>query len=311
MVEVASCQDQRKTSHRLYRARIVLVSQRSFQEVPSNSLTMTKGVNFSSCPDTFVKCYCEVNTVDGIMRATRLTEPCISIEGCISSNSGTFTFEGELDPGNNIDLDDVYENDDRERFEDTLCYSDSVRIPRRNLLQVHSAEQEDDYVVRENRLENNNFKDERGYRSVLRRRSGDEANYRNQDEEDDLEDEDEDGDDEKRVFFAVARPDDDDDDDDDDEDTARSGSETPKGRRIEEARSDYAAIAFEGKPEVDELQRNGHVQIRAAADDEECEDEATEILQYYDYESTGGTIQIGLALELVALSILFYLFLEI
>ncbi|XP_031365290.1 nuclear polyadenylated RNA-binding protein 3-like isoform X4 [Apis dorsata] len=245
------------------------------------------------------------------MRATRLTEPCISIEGCISSNSGTFTFEGELDPGNNIDLDDVYENDDRERFEDTLCYSDSVRIPRRNLLQVHSAEQEDDYVVRENRLENNNFKDERGYRSVLRRRSGDEANYRNQDEEDDLEDEDEDGDDEKRVFFAVARPDDDDDDDDDDEDTARSGSETPKGRRIEEARSDYAAIAFEGKPEVDELQRNGHVQIRAAADDEECEDEATEILQYYDYESTGGTIQIGLALELVALSILFYLFLEI
>lgn len=94
------------------------MSQRpsSFQDVPSNvSLTMTKGVNFSSCPDTFVKCYCEVNTVDGIMRATRLTEPCISIEGCIASNSGTFTFEGELDPGNSIDLDDVYENDDRER----------------------------------------------------------------------------------------------------------------------------------------------------------------------------------------------------
>lgn len=48
--------------------------------------------------------------------------------------------------------------------------------------------------------------------------------------------------------------------------------------------------------------------MKAAGDDEECEDEVTEILQYYDYESTGGTVQIGLALELVALSILFWLF---
>ena len=101
-------------------------------------------------------------------------------------------------------------------------------MPRRNLLQVRGVEQEDDYVVRENRVENNKFKDDRGYRSVLRRRSGDEANYRNQDEEEDLEDEDEDGDDEKRVFFAVARPDDDDDDDDDDEDTVNE-TEEPLG----------------------------------------------------------------------------------
>lgn len=57
------------------------------------------------------------------MRAARFTEPCISTEGCISSNARTFTFEGELDPGNNIDFDEAYENDDRERFEGTnlLC----------------------------------------------------------------------------------------------------------------------------------------------------------------------------------------------
>ncbi|XP_031776396.1 eisosome protein SEG2-like isoform X3 [Apis florea] len=236
MVEIASCQDQ----------------------VTGKPAIDCIGPGSFCCPDTFVKCYCEVNTVDGIMRATRLTEPCISIEGCIASNSGTFTFEGELDPGNSIDLDDVYENDDRERkLEDTLCYSDGTvgRVARRNLLQVQSVE--DDYVARENSVVGGKrFKDERGYRSVLRRRLGDEANYRNQDEEDDLEDEDEDGDDEKRVFFAVARPEDDDDDDDDDEDTVNE-TEEPLG----------------------------------------------------DYESTGGAKQIGLALELVAFSILFW-FLE-
>lgn len=112
-------------------------------------------------------------------------------------------------------------------FSDTLCHSDSMRVQRRHLLQVHGVE--DDYLLRENNLENKNFKNERGYRSVLRRRSGgDEANYRNQDEEEDLEDEDEDGDDEKRVFFAVGRPDDDEDDDDDDEDTVNE-TEEPLG----------------------------------------------------------------------------------
>ena len=82
-----------------------------------------KDVNFSSCPDSFGKCYCEVNIVGGIMRAVRFTEPCISAEGCISSNTGTFTFEGELDPSKSIDFDEAYENDERERFEGTnlLC----------------------------------------------------------------------------------------------------------------------------------------------------------------------------------------------
>lgn len=95
---------------------------RLFGEVSLSPLSMTKGVNFSSCPDTFGKCYCEVNTVDGIMRAARFTEPCISTEGCISSDSETFTFEGELDPGNSADFNEVYENDDRERFEGTCVY---------------------------------------------------------------------------------------------------------------------------------------------------------------------------------------------
>lgn len=53
------------------------------------------------------------------MRAARFTEPCISTEGCILSNTGTFTFEGELDPGNNNNFDESYENDARERFEGT------------------------------------------------------------------------------------------------------------------------------------------------------------------------------------------------
>lgn len=95
------------------------MSQRFFEEVFLNFLIMMKGVNFSSCPDSFVKCYCEVNIVNGIMRAARFTEPCISTEGCILSNTGTFTFEGQLDPGNNINFDESYENDARKRFEGT------------------------------------------------------------------------------------------------------------------------------------------------------------------------------------------------
>lgn len=98
------------------------MSQRFFEEVLLNFLIVMKGVNFSSCPDSFVKCYCEVNIVDGIMRAVRFTEPCISTEGCILSNTGTFTFEGELDPDNNNNLDESYENDARERFEGIIVY---------------------------------------------------------------------------------------------------------------------------------------------------------------------------------------------
>ena len=93
------------------------MSQHLLGEVASSCLPITKGVNCSSCPDSFAKCYCEVNIADGVMRAARFTEPCISTEGCIPSNAGTFTFEGELDPGGNVDFDEVYENDDRERYD--------------------------------------------------------------------------------------------------------------------------------------------------------------------------------------------------
>lgn len=73
-----------------------------------------KDMNFSSCPNGFGKCYSEVNIVGGIMRAVRFTEPCISAEGC---NTGTFTFEGELDLSKSIDFDEANELDERERFE--------------------------------------------------------------------------------------------------------------------------------------------------------------------------------------------------
>ncbi|XP_017756780.1 PREDICTED: uncharacterized protein LOC108548381 [Eufriesea mexicana] len=318
LVAIASCQDQRKSSHRLYRTRIILVSQRSFREVPSNSLTMTKGVNFSSCPDSFSKCYCEVNMVDGIMRAARFTEPCISTEGCISSNVRTFTFEGELDPGNNIDFDEAYENDDRERFEDTLCPPESARVVKRNLLQAASADQEEEYVLRENRLANKNFKGIHGYRSVLRSRLGDDADYSGQNEDDD-EDDDEEGD--EKSGPGDGKADEDDEEEEDDENSDENSDETighrgsAKGRRsprkhTRETRSDYAAIAFEGKQEVDEPERKGPMEIRSAT--EECEDDSTEPLRYYDYESARGTslaFRTGLALELVVLGILFW-FLE-
>lgn len=56
------------------------------------------------------------------MRAARFTEPCISTEGCTPSDVGTFTFEGELDPGSSIDFEEAYENDDHERFEGTKLF---------------------------------------------------------------------------------------------------------------------------------------------------------------------------------------------
>ncbi|OAD57333.1 hypothetical protein WN48_02259 [Eufriesea mexicana] len=199
----------RKSSHRLYRTRIILVSQRSFREVPSNSLTMTKGVNFSSCPDSFSKCYCEVNMVDGIMRAARFTEPCISTEGCISSNVRTFTFEGELDPGNNIDFDEAYENDDRERHvvSPGISASSKTQPP-----------------------------------ASCECRPGGGIGHRG----------------------------------------SAKGRRSPR-KHTRETRSDYAAIAFEGKQEVDEPERKGPMEIRSAT--EECEDDSTEPLRYYDYEN--------------------------
>ncbi|XP_076674002.1 uncharacterized protein LOC143372054 [Andrena cerasifolii] len=113
------------------------------------------------------------------MRAARFTEPCISTEGCISSNAGTFTFEGELDPGSNIDFDEVYENDDRERFEDTIPCPESAR-PARHLLQAYSRDAA--YGLRENRLANKKLRNARGYRSALRRRLDDDDDYQDEDD---------------------------------------------------------------------------------------------------------------------------------
>ncbi|KAK9304945.1 hypothetical protein QLX08_003877 [Tetragonisca angustula] len=259
------------------------------------------------CPGSFGKCYCEVNIVSGIMRAVRFTEPCISAEGC---NTGTFTFEGELDPSKITDFDEANEIDERERFEE------SARVARRNLLQAPATDQQNGYVLCENRLANKNFKCNRGYRSVRRSRLGDDAGYTNEDEDDDdYDDEDEDEDEEEDE-------DDDenfDEDDEDEEDDEENNDETiglrgsAKGRRsprkyIREARSDYAVNALEGKQEVDEPEKKGFIEIRSVEDD--CEDETTEPLQYYDYES-GGNIssdlhRVGLILELIALSVLFW-----
>ncbi|XP_017796174.1 PREDICTED: uncharacterized protein LOC108577522 [Habropoda laboriosa] len=310
LVAIASCQDQTETSDRLHRTRIVLVSSCSFQEVSLSSLTVTKSVKFSSCPDSFGKCYCEVNIVDGIMRAARFTESCVSTEGCISSNSGTFTFEGELDPGNSIDVDEAYGNDDHDRFKEKLYSIESVQAAQRHLLQASKAyEEEDEYGLRENSLENKNFKGIHGYRTVLRSRLGDDDIEQ---EEDDDDDDDEEVNDEESGGMSKEGSDEDDEDEDDGTIGVR---DVAKGRpslrkRIRERRPDYATMAFEGKPEVNELEKMmGPMEIRSVT--EECEDDSTEPLQYYDYESGGSTspnLQTELGMKLVALSILFWFF---
>ncbi|XP_043254217.1 nucleolin-like [Colletes gigas] len=125
------------------------------------------------------------------MRAARFTEPCISTEGCIPSNVETFTFEGEPDSSNSVDSKEVYENYDRERFEDTLRYSESARPSLRRLLQARRL---DEYGLRENRPSNKKLRNTRVYRSVLRGRSDDDADYDDKDEDDEEGDNDEGGD---------------------------------------------------------------------------------------------------------------------
>ncbi|KAK1133457.1 hypothetical protein K0M31_011264 [Melipona bicolor] len=165
--------------------------------------------NFSSCPDSFGNCYCEVN-----MRAIRFTEPCISAQKC---NIGTFTFK---DPSKSMDFDKAYENDERKRFEE------SARVARRNLLQALATYRQNGYVSCENRLANKNFKCNRGYRSILRSRLGDDA-YTNENEDDnddydnDEEEEEEEDDDEN---FA------DDEDEEDEEDNDETVTESEAAR---------------------------------------------------------------------------------
>ncbi|XP_076755726.1 uncharacterized protein LOC143426271 isoform X3 [Xylocopa sonorina] len=193
------------------------------------------------CPDSFGKCYCEVNTVDGIMKAARFTEPCISTEGCISSNAGTFTFEGELDPGNSVDFDEAYENDDRERFEDVLCHSKSVRAARRHLLEARYGDQEvdEEYGLRENRLANENFKDIRGYRSVLRSRFSDDAEEgqdgNDNDDNDDTDDDDDDEDENDESGLDDERDEEGDEEDEEDADETVNEPEAARNYDYESA----------------------------------------------------------------------------
>ncbi|KOX80069.1 hypothetical protein WN51_06484 [Melipona quadrifasciata] len=254
--------------------------------------------NFSSCLDSFGNCYCEVN-----MRTIRITKPCISAKKC---NIETFTFK---DPSKSMDFDEAYENDERKRFE-AFRFPESARVARRNLLQTFATYRQNGYVSCENRLANKNFKCNRGYRSILRSRLGDDA-YTNENEDDnddyDDDDEEEEGDDDENF------DDDEDEEDEEDNDETIGLLRSAKGRRspgkyIREARSDYAVNALEGKQEVDEPEKKGFVEIRSVKKD--CEDESTEPLQYYEYES-GGNIssdvhRVELILELIIMSILFW-----
>nr|XP_034188456.1 uncharacterized protein LOC117608051 isoform X5 [Osmia lignaria] len=194
MVAVASCQDQ----------------------VTGKPAIDCIGPGSFCCPDSIGKCYCEVNIVDGIMRAARFTEPCISTEGCTISDVGTFTFEGEHDPGSSIDFEEAYENDDRERFEDTIYYSESVRAGKRHLLQAYSHRSMLEYESRENRPSNENLKNERGYRSLLRSRLNGDAGYDAQVQEEDNE-EDEEKDEDNTDYDEKA---------DDEEEDEEEGDET-------------------------------------------------------------------------------------
>ena len=91
-------------------------------------------------------------------------------------------------------------------------------MARRNLLQAPATDQQNGYVLCENRLANKNFKCNRGYRSVRRSRLGDDAGYTNEDEDDDdYDDEDEDEDEEEDEDDDENFDEDDEDEEDDEE----------------------------------------------------------------------------------------------
>lgn len=110
-------------------------------------------------------------------------------------------------------------------FLDTLCPSESARAIQRNLLYAYAADHEDEYVLRENRLANKNFKRNRGNRSVLRSRLGDDADYANQDEDDDDNDSDNDDDDEEGIDNKSGVDDEKDDENDEDEEDEENRDE--------------------------------------------------------------------------------------
>ncbi|XP_076285475.1 uncharacterized protein LOC143211562 isoform X2 [Lasioglossum baleicum] len=237
------------------------------------------------CPDSFGKCYCEVNMVDGIMRAARFTEPCISTEGCTKSDAGTFTFEGEYDPSGSADFDQAYEDDDSERFDDTLFYSESVRpSQRRRLLRVYRANEE--YELRENRSPNKNLKNTGGYHPNARGRLDDYSDYTEEDDDDDDDGSSDDSNvgDEGDGYEAEEEY--------EDEEEISKGRRRPR-KQARVPRSDHKAIAFESKREVNEPEREGAMQIASAEDD--CEDDTTEPLIYYDYgEETSPAAELRL-----------------
>ncbi|XP_054005524.1 uncharacterized protein LOC128890746 [Hylaeus anthracinus] len=182
---------------------------------------------------------------------------------------------------------------------------ESARASRRRLLQARVND--DQYGSRENRLSSKRFKNSWGYRSVdrVRGRLDDDADYDDQDEED------EEGDIEESGVGEETGDKAEDDEEEDDEETiglrgTAKGRWSPK-KRARETRADYAAITFEGKQEVDEPERNKAVKIRSVMDD--CDEDSTEPLQYYDYESRGNPIsevRIVFAMKLATLNILFY-----
>lgn len=83
-------------------------------------------------------------------------------------------------------------------------------------------------MLRENRLANENFKGIHGYRSVLRSRLGDDADYSGQNEDDD-DDDDEEGD-EKSGLGDEKPEEDEEEEEEDDENSDEAVNESETGR---------------------------------------------------------------------------------
>ncbi|KAG7209295.1 hypothetical protein KM043_015408 [Ampulex compressa] len=157
---------------------LIAVTAFCYDQVTRKPATDCLGPGSFCCPDGFEKCSCEVTSVDGIMRATRFTEPCISTEDCASSNDRTFTFKRDPERTGNIEFDDAY-NDPRAPIED-IERSPWTR-PSRRLLQA--AYRNGEYGLAEGRSAYRGSDRNRGYRSAVRSGVEEDADYEVEEEE--------------------------------------------------------------------------------------------------------------------------------
>ncbi|XP_035742600.1 DNA polymerase epsilon subunit 2-like isoform X2 [Vespa mandarinia] len=254
-----------------------------------NQITEKNTINYIDpglfyCPISFMKYICKLASNNNVTTIVRFTEY-LPIDDYIQKNICIYIFEEELSDHNQKSNEVYYNNDFKEILLVTPKYIKSMKSLRRHLLQNI------DHGYGYGNMDYSAQGDKFAYQGYARHK--DSIMNENKDENDD--DDDDDDDDEEDEDYEISdepAPEDENDNAEEEEEDDEFGHQSigPKAHLGSFNRVIFPYVSKKQKQHL----RKENIRVRSVTVTEECdEEEPTEALQYYDYDTNGVDISFG------------------